>query len=308
VSSETGRVPDDQTLVRYLIGGMTNEEAEPLDELSVADAGFEARLQAVEYDLVDAYVNGELAGDTLARFTSHYLSSPDGLAKVEIAQALRGYRRVRAADRQASLPVARRMGWWPLAAAAVFLLVAGWLAIDNVRLRQQETDARQREIALEQREQQLQEAVNRQHSEITATAEALARAREALAAGQPSAPTPPSSGPRVLAFVLLPGNRGAEDVPLLKVPADADCVTLRLQLDSDDYGHYIVEITDVDTSRIVWRSGRVPAVTAGTRKLVPVSVPATTVRPGAYVAAVTGAPDRGPTERVESYPFRIVLQ
>src|SRR5947209_4000978 len=82
---------DDRLLIGYLVGSLTEQEAERLDELSVADDQVAADLHAVEHDLVDAYVRGELLGDTLRRFEAHYLSSPDARAKVTFARALLKY-------------------------------------------------------------------------------------------------------------------------------------------------------------------------------------------------------------------------
>jgi hypothetical protein len=55
---------DDEQLVRYLLGLLPDEEAERLDELSIADDELAWRLRAVEDDLVDAYVTGSF----IARF------------------------------------------------------------------------------------------------------------------------------------------------------------------------------------------------------------------------------------------------
>jgi len=310
VSPETGRARADETLVQYLIGGLTDDEAEPIDELIVADAEFEIRLRAVEDDLVDAYVNGELAGDTRDRFTAHYLASPAGRARVEIAEALRGYRRDDDRDDRAATPAARRsvLAWWPLAAAAVLLLAVGLLAIDNVRLRREATTMRERQAAREQREQQLEDAIHRQQSAMANASQELARARDALAAGQARTPEPPSTGARVLAFVLLPANRGAGETPTIAIPANAGAVLLRLQLDGDDHARYTVVLKAAVTDRIVWRSGVLRAVSAGDRKMLPASVPASVLRPGAYVADVAGLPAQGPSESVDPYPFRVVLQ
>jgi hypothetical protein len=311
VSPETGRVLDDETLVQYLIGGLTGDDVETIDELIVADAEFEVRLRAVEDDLVDAYVNGELTGDTRERFTSYYLTSPAGRTRVEIAEALRSYRR------QDAPAVVRRSAaavWWPLAAAVVLLLAAGLLAIDNVRLRREAATLREHQATLEQRGRQLEEAMNRQQAEIASTSQALTQAREALAAGQAHAPTPgqtsPSPIPRVLAFLLMPANRGTEKTPTIAIPANAGAatVTLRLQLDGTDYPHYTVVVKDADTSRIVWQSGQLRAVSEGTRTMLPALVPASALRPGGYTADVAGVPRSGPSESLDPYPFRVVLQ
>jgi len=49
--------PDDEMLVRYLVGTTTDEETEALDELSIVDESFAERLRAAEHDLVDAYAS-----------------------------------------------------------------------------------------------------------------------------------------------------------------------------------------------------------------------------------------------------------
>src|SRR5882724_3941218 len=82
---------DDQVLVRYLLGALPEEEAERLDGLSIADDAFAWRLNAVENDLVDGYVRGELSSDDLARFKNSYLSSPKRLQKLEFAEALNSF-------------------------------------------------------------------------------------------------------------------------------------------------------------------------------------------------------------------------
>src|SRR5262245_42377545 len=101
-----GREPDDSMLMLYLVGQASDEDTDQLDELSVASEEFAVRLRAVEYDLIDAYVNGELTGATLEGFKAQYLRTPAGLAEVEFARALRGYRRGGAVDPQA-VPAAR---------------------------------------------------------------------------------------------------------------------------------------------------------------------------------------------------------
>ena len=51
--------PNDAVLLRYLLGALPVDEAEPIEEASVVDEDFAARLNAMERDLVDSYVRGE---------------------------------------------------------------------------------------------------------------------------------------------------------------------------------------------------------------------------------------------------------
>ena len=48
VSSPTGPAPDDRLMIDYLIGALPDQEIERLDELSIADDQFAARLTAAE--------------------------------------------------------------------------------------------------------------------------------------------------------------------------------------------------------------------------------------------------------------------
>ena len=88
VRHNRGGAFDDEILVRYRLGTLPAEEAERLDELSIADDGLAARLRAIENDLVDAYLRDELTREDLEQFKSFYLSSPKRRKKVEFAVAL----------------------------------------------------------------------------------------------------------------------------------------------------------------------------------------------------------------------------
>jgi hypothetical protein len=80
--------PNDAALLRYLLGTLPVDEAEPIEEASIVDENFATRLNAMERDLVDSYVRGELEGSNLAKFQSWYLSSPLRAQKVEAAKAI----------------------------------------------------------------------------------------------------------------------------------------------------------------------------------------------------------------------------
>ena len=67
---------DDKTIAQYLLGSLSETEAERFDKLSVTDDQFADALRIAEKDLVDAYVQGELTGQDLDRFETYYLSSP----------------------------------------------------------------------------------------------------------------------------------------------------------------------------------------------------------------------------------------
>jgi hypothetical protein len=346
VPLRNGREPDESTLIRYLVGLASEEDTDQLDELSVEDEGFALRLRAVEHDLVDAYVNGELTGETLEGFKSQYLRTPSGLAAVELAEALRGYRRIPAAERQVA-PVAapthvatrdvRARSWpWPTwglaAAAAVFALIVAsvYLLIDNQQLRQRMSGDRASNVALEQRARQLQEELTRQQAAARETEQELASAREALASGANAGPgagagvgtgtetgrtgDAPRTGEILLALVLSPATRGGTQLPQFSIPpgtatgaaTGAGTVILRLPLVAVDFPHYEVALRDAAGDRIIWRSGRLQAPSTRQRPMIPVTIRTSLLGPRAYTLELTGISASGQAEPLDSYPFRVV--
>jgi hypothetical protein len=326
-----GREPDESMLIRYLVGQVSEEDADQLDELSVTSEAFAVRLRAVEHDLVDAYVNGELTGDTLEGFKARYLRTPDGLAEVEFAQALRGYRPALAGAADAAVrtgphtEVRAKTGsssWpaWGLAAAAVLLAaLASLLLIDDVRLRRDISGVRDTHASLEQRARQLQDELNQQQAAARAAEQELTRAREALASAPPDRPNPdrptpdrPGDEPRalatVLALVLSPATRGGGQIPQFTVPANAGAgtVVLRLPLAAVDFPHYEAALKDANGDRVLWRSGRLTAPSPRDRSMLPVSVPTNLLTPRAYTLELTGIRGAASAEPLDSYPFRVI--
>src|SRR4051812_8365509 len=154
---------DDARLIQYLLGLLPSEEAERLDEASIADDDVAARLRVAEDDLVDAYVRGTLIGDTRARFESHYLSSPR--RRERVASARQFVRVIDGAARQLPADEGRGPGGWRLVptlavAAALSLVATGALLLQNVRLVRGLTVAQNERAAIDQRTRELERQVN----------------------------------------------------------------------------------------------------------------------------------------------------
>lgn len=90
MSSPEKLEPNDAVLLRYLLGVLPVDEAEPIEEASIVDDDIAARLNAMERDLIDNYIRGEMEGSSLTKFQSWYLSSPLRVEKVEAARAILG--------------------------------------------------------------------------------------------------------------------------------------------------------------------------------------------------------------------------
>ncbi|HKV95331.1 MAG TPA: hypothetical protein VJW20_22490 [Candidatus Angelobacter sp.] len=299
---------NDELLTRYLLGDLPAQQAEQLDELSVADDEFAWRLNGVENDLVDGFVRGELEGGNLQKFQSAYLSSARRRQKVEFAAGLLELER-RAALRAASPKRAKlstgRWGWlgaisfqqWGFAAAAVaLLLIAAFLFTDNLRLRRQVDWANSNSS---EHEQQLQQELAQQRA---ANAKIQGELDLAHSSGQDLAQL------KTVSLLLPPPTRGVGPVQSVSIHPGTDLVVVLLTLESDDFPQYRVALKDPATQREVWRSPDLSASSAAGRKAVAVSVPAKLLQQGHYLAELTGIRRNGGTEPIGDYPFGVVLR
>jgi hypothetical protein len=315
---------DDKNLTGYLFGTLPSDETERLDELSVVDDDFAARLDAVENDLVDAYVRGELAGDTLEKFQTRYLSSPKRREKVKFAETLCSFADSTSstASRVPPKPISDRTAsslWpallpfprWAFAGALAILLVTTFLLVDNIALRRQTSQAEADRKVLQQREHDLQARLDEQHASDAVTASELEQVRKSLAQlEQNSASRQPRSAVSsfpvsVVAFVLSPQLRGGAKIADLSLPRGTTRVDLRLELEANDFPQYHAALKALKTGQIVWHSGELKAEIKGQDSTVRISLPANLLKHEAYLLEITGSQPKGAAEFVSSYVFRI---
>lgn len=290
----SGERPDDEVLVEYLLGRLSTEDTERVDELSIADDEVAWRLQAVENDLVDAYVAGRLSGDRLERFTSFYLNSPMRRRRVELARALRS-----PSTRRAARPAPRSfLPHWALAAAALIAtLGVAYFAVENRRLRDQ---VNQSDAARATGEQALAGARSELEQERSA-GEAMRTELERMRA------TVPAERSAIQALVLLPLRRGGGAVPTVSIARGTGHLPLRLRLEGDAFPRYEAALRDSAAGRIVWRSGPIESSAGGDDRALVVEVPAAKLQSATYTLELNGS-RRNAAEFVTSYAFRVVVE
>lgn len=321
---------DDQLLSEYLLGAASEKDTEHLDELSITDDELASRLSAVEHDLVDAYVTGELSGKTLERFESHYLSSPRRQQRVRFAQTFQRLT-AQAGTRQAEsrvkrtgpgfasgfLALPRLALGWALAAASLLMLVAvSYLLSENARMRSSMANARAERATLQQREQELQSQLDQQRSTLAETTKELEGVRQSLAEAEDrlagNQATPGLDGKSnlgaILSFVLLPPTRAAGHPPEFHLQAATKYIDVQLVLEADDFKSYRVFLKDPPTNQILWQSRALNSASKGQRKSVSVKLPATSLKPQNYSLELTGIASSGAAEIIGNYPFKVVLQ
>lgn len=298
--------PDDERLGRYLLGALSDDETERLDELSITDASFADRLNAVEYDLVDSYVRGELSGDMLARFTSRCLSSPAMRDKVKVAESLAAYQ-------QPSSGLGRRsfrtesLSRWALAAAASLALVAtGYLALETRRLRTEVTESRSASASIAERERELSRQLQERRAAADETEKALARTRDALAQLE-ARMNAPAGTPVVAAFLLTPARRGLGDVTTIAIPRGVAAIALRMEPEADEFARYRASLKELASDRVIWRNGDLKPKPSGGVKIVEATVPSALLKPQTYLVELAGVRANGAAGgSAGSFVFRVM--
>jgi hypothetical protein len=320
-----------QDISQYLLGTLPEVENERLDELSITSQEFAELLSATEKDLIDAYVQGELSGNTLAQFESHYLISPVRRKRVQFAEAFQvfaGKQPVFADSsihRQADLDRKRIGGWlstpgifggrypalqWGLAVTAVIFIAAGaFLLVQNARFRQQISLEQAHRDELQQREMQLQKERDQQRASNAAIEQELAQVREERARMEEELKQSgklPTSGGGIFSFVLTPQLRGAEQIKTTRLPAGTEHVAIGLQLEPNNYSTYSVALIDQSSHQVLWRSGKLKASSRGDNKTLNISFSASLLKPQVYALQVSGISANGQSEALSDYPFKVV--
>ena len=269
----------DQNIRRYLLGELDEAEQQRLEESLLTDDEMFEELLIVEDELVDEYINGQLAGTERARFEQHFLSTPERVEKLRFARAFK--KKINAATASESsqpgtpvepdasswkqwLPTFLQRARYPvlslsLAAALLLLVVGGslWFIIRSQRA-----------------------------TEIAAN-------------------RGPSSS-NLFAVTLTPGAvRDAGEMKRVVIPDNADVVQLRLELATDEYPSYRAMLL-TDDGREIFTGDRLKAEMAGNVKIVALSFPAKLLARSDYQVKLSGTSASGNQEDIGRYYFRIV--
>jgi hypothetical protein len=298
----------DELLTRYLLGDLPAEQAEKLDELSVADDAFAWRLSGVENDLVDGFVRGELHGESLQKFQSAYLSSAWRRQKVEFAAGLLELEQRATTTVERTTTAASRSWWrwvspfrqWSFATVALaLLLAASYLFTDNLRLRRQADEAGLNRQNSSQHEQEMQQELDRQRAANAESQKELDRARG----------TSTVMGQLNTVALLLPSpTRDLSQMETVPIHQGTDLLVLLLTLESDDFPRYRVSLKDPATRQEIWHSADLGSSSAAGHKAVAVSIPAKLLQQQRYLAELAGIQRDGRAIPMSSYPFSVLLR
>jgi hypothetical protein len=297
---------DEAQIVAYLLGELSEEDGTRLEERFLRDVEYRELIRAVEDDLIDDYVHGELAPHQRELFEKHFTLLPHRRQKVELAKALSrtlsAQRLAPSADpvpatrepasvRQFRLPVLRAPNpalKYALAAGVVLFLAFGaWFMTNRPRTEPERSQA----------EQQLPQPQGRNASPGQ-------RSRDSQP-GQPPQPSPPAQL-AIATFVLPPGlTRESGESRTFVVPPGTQLVRLQLSLERG-YEHpaFRAELRTASGDS-VWRSGVVQPETGPAGQSVVLELPADLLRSEKYELTLTGM-NKEVAEDVGYYYFSVI--
>ena len=262
---------DERQIVSYLLGRLTEDGQARVEQNILRDADYRRIVTAIEDDLIDEYVRGELSGEDRVLFEGRMAALPHLKQKV-------GFSRDLLHVLPATAPQARAERWsvfgpFRFSQMLAFSAAAILLAFGLWRL-----------------------AAPKPGAPITSPP---------TQATGPQTPRGPLRQPIIVSFILPAGtSRTTAERKSLTVPVAADTIRLQLELEQGDaYPAYAAELRTA-AGRLVWNAASVPPASGG-RSIV-LDIPATALDAGDYELKIASAGQ--PSKPLGYYYFTLLKQ
>jgi hypothetical protein len=251
----------EQQIKSYLLGELSEEEAERLEESLFTDDEVFSEVQAAEMSLVDEYVRNELSHEARTRFETQYLVTAERRQKVSEARLfhdeLNAIRPMPEISQEKAGWFERAFGSWRFpamqyASAALVLVLAistGWLFYDGWKTRNELAMTRNSLVnsqtalneQLAEKENELKEKLAEQRgndseslSALQTEVENLRRQLEDVKRKSPNTNTSFPQSPTI-ATILLPVARGGmTPITTVTITKDTKVLNVKIPVAADD--------------------------------------------------------------------------
>jgi hypothetical protein len=275
-----------------------------------------------EFDLIDRYLRGRLAGEEVTQFEEHFVDCVECTDRLTATKALMEGLRIVAIDRvpevripvpQGSLSSLRNtISRRPVALAAcvLMLVVLGGAAFVFTQIRRFRFEADQARTASTQWEsryeeqRQSSEIAEREHKESERElADQVAQLRTELENKREQEPASSDEvNVLILALSSTRGNEASGARNEISLPRSPGSVFLSVLLEGESaFKTYRMTIVNSE-SQVIWK-GR--GLKANAYNSLSARLNSTLFRPGDYLLTLDGVARDGSTSVVEKYPFRV---
>jgi len=284
--------------LQYLLGELPEQEAVEFEEQCFADDALFEETSALENDLIDSFVRGELSEAERQQFEKGYLISPARRANVQFSRVLAGHLSTlppgEAVAESRNPPALFSLQVWMgrLAWATIAVVVTAgisWMMLANRRLRHELDLMRARQAQFQQQEQDLRLQI----------AALDAQVRQGGAGGQVR--------PEIISLILTPGlNRSDAAARKLVISSPAPLVRMELYLEQDDSRSYRASVQNAEGQQI-WETKDLKSH-AGPQgaKSVTIEISSSLLQSGDYLVKLDGKAANGQFEEAEDYRFQVV--
>jgi hypothetical protein len=289
---------NDQTIIRYLLNDLSEEDQLGFEDAYLADGSLFDQVRALEEELIEDYVRGDLSVHERRLFEQHYLASEQRRARVETARRLvqvcsSQSARQTVSDGRIDSGLFFLRSWFRSLgkqrpalgfgmATALLLLVGGWLAIELLRLRGQLVLISEERAALERRAEEAERRLAQEREQLAVERQQNIALREKLGnVNSRQGLLKPEPAPRhasrnqIVFLALTPGVRDINKPDTAVISADTRFLELQVTLERQEKQHpYRAVVKTVDGGREIWiREGIKPRQTRSAQYVV-IKVPA----------------------------------
>jgi hypothetical protein len=333
---------NDQTIIRYLLNDLSEEDQERFEDAYLADGSLFAQVRAVEEELIEDYVRGDLSDRERQLFERHYLASEQRRARVGTARRL-----VQVCSSQSAGQAVSdgridgglfSLGSWLRsfgnqrlalgfgAATALLLLVAGGLVIEQLQLRRELVVISGQRAALERRVEEAERLLAYERQQLAEERKQVIDQRErpgdvdtrpgSLKQRPDRSPQSIASKNQIVLLALESGVRDINNPDKVVISADTRFIQLRVTLERQEKQHdkraYRAVVKTVDGDREIWVGEGLKLRQTRSLQYVVIMVPADRFKAAGvqdFTLTVSAPAAVGKDyEEIESYYFQAIVR
>ena len=319
---------NEELIIRYLLGQLPEAQQVEIEDSAFQNQQYMQDILAVESDLIDEYVRGEIPRDNSEHFEKHFLAAPERRRKVEFARALAAVTSESepwaVQNVRTFKPLARRNSLWALlwglrpvsalllaAAALVVLIGAAWLITESLRVRSQLNQLRATQQSQDAQQRQLEQQIAGERARNGDLSAQLERERKAeserAAQREGEKQTNPVSPDTIASLILIPGlARGGNTQPKLTISPSVRSVRLTVGVEpQDNYSSFRVELLTQKGQKI-WSQDKLSVHTTRTGRALLLNLTAKILDAGRYELSLKGTNGSGGSEDIGYYYFEVL--
>ena len=300
---------EETVVVRYLLGDLPEETLIQVEDRAFSDPEYLRLVEAVEADLIDAYVHNQLHSIEKQQFEKRFFASAERRRKVELARArshVAGEAKTTSVTPPAVRRVETRRSWrdllgfwsgpapafrWATAAAAVVLVgIVSWQAVQSSKLRSRVNELEAEKGSRLQREQALASALAAERARADGLSNQIQQGATAA----------------VASLTLMAGGlRGESARPEIAIAPSAQIARIEVQLEPKDrYPRYLAELRTQRGDEVL-TFGNLREQHGPQARSVVLEVPASVLSGGDYELTLKGGSPGRPFEDIGYYRFSV---